>query len=94
MIVLTQKYGQLGNRLRLISHLIAAAEENQATLYCPAFSDYADLFPATAKDLWCRYPELPSPVDGQPAMIPKWRRRLSDRSVHKSSNWLLQLGLG
>ncbi|TWT82869.1 hypothetical protein CA13_43320 [Planctomycetes bacterium CA13] len=94
MIVLTQKYGQLGNRLSLMAHLIAAAEEYGATLLCPAFLDYADLFPATAKDVWCRYPELPGLPDGQEVTIPQWQRRLAYKLVHKPSKWLHRYGRG
>ena len=55
MIVVARRYGQLGNRLILFSHLIAAAEHYGVELRNPCFAEYANLFPATQSDLWCRY---------------------------------------
>lgn len=55
MIVIARKYGQLGNRLFLFAHLIAAARHYGVELRNPCFGDYAELFPSTRKDLWCRY---------------------------------------
>ncbi len=56
MIIITQKYGQLGNRLILFSHLIAFAIAHQVPLVNLAFDEYADLFNPTRQDLFCRYP--------------------------------------
>ncbi len=58
MIINGKKVGQLGNRLFLFAHLIAAAEEYGVPLVNPAFAEYAKLFPATSRDLWCRYPAV------------------------------------
>ena len=58
MIVIARSYGQLGNRLFLYAHMIAAAEHYGVPLANPCFSEYAHLFPATASDLWCRYPRV------------------------------------
>lgn len=55
MIVIARKYGQLGNRLFLFAHLIAAARHYGVELRNPCFGDYADLFPSTRHDRWCRY---------------------------------------
>ncbi|OYP36585.1 alpha-1,2-fucosyltransferase [Rhodopirellula sp. MGV] len=55
MLVIARRYGQLGNRLFLFAHLIAAAEHYGVELRNPCFSEYADLFPSTRQDLWCRY---------------------------------------
>lgn len=60
MIVLARNFGQLGNRLCLSAHLIAAAREYGVTLLNPSFAEYAQYFTATADDLWCRYPALES----------------------------------
>lgn len=56
MLIITRNYGQLGNRLLLSAHLIAAAREYGVTLANPSFAQYAALFPSTVNDLWCRYP--------------------------------------
>lgn len=55
MIVIARKYGQLGNRLFLFAHVIAAARHYGVELRNPCFAEYADLFPSTQTDLWCRY---------------------------------------
>jgi hypothetical protein len=57
MIVIARKYGQLGNRLFLFAHLIAAARHHGVPLRNPCFAEYADWFPSTRHDLWCRYDE-------------------------------------
>lgn len=57
MLVIARKYGQLGNRLILYSHLIAAARENQVSLSNACFAEYAEYFVGTCDDLWCRYPK-------------------------------------
>ena len=56
MIINALRYGQLGNRLLVYAHLIAAAREYGVTLLNPAMCEYAHLFPAIADDVWCRYP--------------------------------------
>ena len=56
MIVIARGYGQLGNRLFLYAHTIAAACEYNTQVANPCFAEYAHLFSATANDLWCRYP--------------------------------------
>ena len=55
MIINALRYGQLGNRLLVYAHLIAAAREYGVTLLNPAMCEYAHLFPAIADDVWCRY---------------------------------------
>ncbi|MEB3283553.1 MAG: alpha-1,2-fucosyltransferase [Lyngbya sp.] len=67
MIIITQKYGQLGNRLILFSHLIAFAIAQKVTLVNLAFDEYADLFQPTSQDLFCRYP--PDSSSGKPSPI-------------------------
>ncbi len=69
-IIIARSYGQLGNRLFLYAHFIAAAREHNVSLANPCFAEYAHLFPATENDLWCRYPAVES--DGNP---PSAKRR-------------------
>ncbi|QEF99350.1 hypothetical protein Mal15_34140 [Stieleria maiorica] len=54
-MILSRRYGQLGNRLVLYSHLIAAARHYRVEFRNPSFAEYADLFPSTRDDVWCRY---------------------------------------
>ncbi len=88
MIVITKSYGQLGNRLFLYAHLIAAARHYGVTLANPCFAEYAHLFPATENDLWCRYPAKAATSKPTP-----WRRRLLAKSVYLGSRVFSTLGL-
>ena len=56
MLVIADKFGQLGNRLELFSHFIAFALEHNHTLSNPSFCEYAKYFQATQKDPFCCYP--------------------------------------
>ncbi len=88
MIVITKSYGQLGNRLFLYAHLIAAARHYGVTLANPCFAEYAHLFPATEHDLWCRYPVQRAPTP------PSLRRRmLLAKAVYLGSRALSTVGL-
>jgi hypothetical protein len=65
MIVIAKKVGRLANRLLLFAHFIGAAAEHGFRLVNPAFERYAGYFPATSKDLFCRFPEAgPFPSGG------------------------------
>ncbi|WP_182868849.1 alpha-1,2-fucosyltransferase [Rhodopirellula sp. JC639] len=76
MMILSRRYGQLGNRLILYSNLIAAARHYRIELRNPSFAEYASLFPSTREDLWCRYDAhlKPSP-NHRPSRRPPSRRR-------------------
>lgn len=60
MIIITEKFGQLGNRLILFSHFVAFAMEYGLTVANLAFDEYAPLFQTTSSDLFCRYPHQKS----------------------------------
>lgn len=64
MIVIAEKYGQLGNRLFLFAHVVACALEHGLKVSNPAFDEYADFFESTRRDLFCRYPARPSLLKG------------------------------
>ncbi|HMG74726.1 MAG TPA: hypothetical protein VK582_14595 [Pyrinomonadaceae bacterium] len=66
MIVIADKPGQLGNMLLLFSHFIGRAIESGFTVSNPAFEDYAQCFPTTKRDLFCRFPSPASPVAASP----------------------------
>jgi Glycosyl transferase family 11 len=71
VIVIARKVGRLANRIKLFAHFIGAAVEHGLVVYNPAFVTYAQLFPATARDLLCRFPprrRLP-PVPGARASV-------------------------
>jgi hypothetical protein len=61
MIVISDKYGQLGNRLFVFAHFIGWGIEHSSVIANPAFDEYAQYFEGTADDPWCRYPPRPSP---------------------------------
>jgi hypothetical protein len=71
VIVIAQKYGQLGNRLFVFAHFIGCALEHGLTVSNPAFEEYADCFQVPRRDLFCRYPPRPSFFNGR-----KFRRWL------------------
>ncbi|MGB7346236.1 MAG: hypothetical protein WBD20_18605 [Pirellulaceae bacterium] len=74
-IVIARSYGQLGNRLFLYAHFIAAAREYGVTVSNPCFAEYANLFPATNDDLWCRYPCVNANLVDANLDVPSARRR-------------------
>lgn len=93
MIVIARKYGQLGNRLFLFAHLIAAARHYGVELRNPCFGDYAHLFPSTHHDLWCRY--IPDrPCETPPAIAPsRLSRDVLMSSLAASAKLLHGIGL-
>lgn len=89
MIIIARNYGQLGNRLFLYGHFIAAAEEYGIELANPSFAEYAHLFPATASNLWCRYPNLPTG-----SSTPRtWQRKMLSKSIYIATKALSLSGL-
>lgn len=66
MLIIADKPGQLGNRLFVFAHFLAAAMEHNFTFMNPAFDEYANYFPTTAQDLFCRYPLRRSFIRGRP----------------------------
>lgn len=91
MIVNAKSYGQLGNRLFLYAHMIAAARALNVSLANPCFAEYADLFPSTAGDLWCRYPAAPATnSDSHPTLS---QRKLLAKSVYLATKTLSTLRL-
>lgn len=57
MIVITSKYGELGNRLITFSNLIAFSANHRCSTMNLAFSEYAEYFVGTSRDIFCRYPD-------------------------------------
>lgn len=90
MIIIARNFGQLGNRLFLYGHFIAAAAEYGVKVANPCFAEYAHLFPATSHDLWCRYPV--EPVVGEPPSL-RSRKWLS-KAVYLAARGLSLTGLG
>ncbi len=88
MIVIARRYGQLGNRLWLYAHMIAAAEEYGVTVSNPCFAEYAPLFPSTKHDLWCRYPVVAS-TEKIPSNS---SRSLLAKSVYLAAKGMYKLG--
>ena len=86
MIIVANKSGQLANRLFLFGHLIAFALENRGTIVNPTLEEYADFFPATRRDLLCKYPPPVAPLPAGAAARRKafdlmvlWRNRIITR---------------
>ena len=80
MIVVAKRVGRLANGLVLFAHLIGAALEHGLTVVNPAFHRYAHHFPATARDLLCRFPPgraLPAPP-GSRALVYQGSRAVAE----------------
>ncbi|MFK8115425.1 MAG: hypothetical protein AB8B91_24725 [Rubripirellula sp.] len=91
MIIIAKNYGQLGNRLFLFAHLIAAAREYETKLSNPSFAEYAHLFPSTAGDLWCRYPNEGEAV-GKPERQDR-RRKFFSKVTYVATKSLAVMGV-
>ena len=89
MIIIARRYGQLGNRLTLASHLIAAAQEYGIGFAHPTFAEYANYFQGTAHDLWCRFPQRAK--SGR--SVPVWQRRLAENATRRMENTLWYIGM-
>lgn len=88
MIVVASKPGQLGNILFVYSNVIARAIESNLTVAGAALENYADLFPSTCNDLFCRFPAQRSRIRPTP-----WRRRLVYRLFHNMARVLYKVKL-
>ncbi len=63
MVIISDTFGQLGNRLFLFAHFIANAKEFDYRVCYPGFQEYAHYFTGTRNSLVCQYPAgEPSPV--------------------------------
>jgi hypothetical protein len=56
VVVIARRVGRLANRLLLYAHFIGAALEHGFVVVNPSLHPYARYFPATARDLLCRFP--------------------------------------
>ena len=56
MVIITNKPGQLANRLFIFSTFLANAIEYGYSIVNPAFDEFAKFFPEINQDLFCRYP--------------------------------------
>lgn len=86
MVIIKEKYGQLGNRLWQFAYLIAFGLENNITISYPGFDDYAKYFQFTKKNIFCSLPGIYSP-----ALIPDKVRSLIFESVPLLKRILLRL---
>ncbi|MBD2338953.1 alpha-1,2-fucosyltransferase [Calothrix sp. FACHB-156] len=85
MIIVSQKTGQLANRLFLFSHLIANSVKYKYTLFNPTFDDYSSFFEATDTNYFYGYP-----IHLQPTSIPGFY--LINRIFKKLIKEKLELG--
>ncbi len=96
MMIIARRYGQLGNRLLLFANLIAAARHYGVELRNPCFAEYADLFPSTRHDLWCRYVAHLNRLSSDTVVgqVPSLRRRsLLMNGIHASTNAMNAIGM-
>ena len=88
MIVLAKNFGQLGNRLLLSAHLLAAAREYGVSFRNPSFVEYAEYFPSISNDLWCRYPAQETSTQDMSEEPPAWQRKALYQAVRLSTSVL------
>ncbi|MEM6469205.1 MAG: alpha-1,2-fucosyltransferase [Planctomycetota bacterium] len=93
--IVARKYGQLANRLFLFANLIGAARHYGVELRNPCFAEYADLFPSTRHDLWCRYREhLKETREKTRRTAPSLRSRIAlMHAISSGSKWLGRAGI-
>lgn len=89
MMIITRKIGQLGNRLLLSAHLIAAAREYEVPLLNPALDEYAHYFSSTRGSLWCEFPATSEPR----LLASPWKRSLLYRGVYLAARTMSHLGM-
>ena len=63
MVIISDKFGQLGNSLFLFAHFIANAIEFDYKVCYPGFHTYAHYFMGTKNNFFCTYPAEPSYPD-------------------------------
>ncbi len=88
MFVLADKYGQLGNRLVLSAHLLAAALEHGHGFANLALEADASSFEAVRDDLLCRFPPMRSAIAPRP-----WLRWVVYRLVRRLTHLAAKLRL-
>lgn len=88
MLVVASKPGQLGNRLFQFASLVGGAREHGFRVANPAFDEYAELFEATRRDLFCRYPPRASRAPTGPRA-----RRLLYLLCYYAARLLVRLGV-
>jgi hypothetical protein len=81
ILVIARRYGGLGNRLLMSSHIMAASLVAGAEVINGTFSSYAGLFEGTKRDLLCRFPARSGALGEWPRLL----RRLVDRSLNIAS---------
>jgi len=88
LLISAEKYGRIGNRLYLASHLVAWSRKVGVELLNLGVHDYEDLFEGTYQDGLCRYPEpaMPLPMSkGFKALAFQSVERIAIRLLRQSS---------
>jgi hypothetical protein len=94
VIVIAKRVGRLANRMLLFAHFIGAAVEHGFTVANPAFGpNHARYFPATARDLLCRFPQRRLPVLPGSRVLAYGAARTADDILHALQRRGLDIGL-
>lgn len=72
VLVVAEKYGRLGNRIYLASHIMAFAQRGGFVVLLPALEEYVHFFRDSDQDLFCRFPAGRTPFLSR---IPFLRKR-------------------
>ena len=92
-MLLSKKTGQLGNRLTVYAHCLAAARARGYRFLNPAFCDYAPYFVGPQSTL-ASADRLPSPGAGQPSQRARDLAYAAGRTAYKSAKLLKYLTFG
>ena len=92
MIIIGQKYGQLGNRIFLFSHFIGNAIEHGYIVFDPAFDEYSQYFSGTSNDPLIWFPRMLGNEGGDGTFHPRSFKRMITLIFYemiKRSTWLM-----
>lgn len=84
MIIICDKYGQLGNRMILYAHFIANATEYDYKVFNPCFDDYARYFKSISNNIFITYPNFYANT-----ILPGFIKRMLRRSSYKICNKII-----
>jgi len=88
MMIITSKYGYLGNQLLTFANAIAIARKNNLTIMNFGFDEYADFFVGTDKDLFCRFPAQESLIQPRQLLRRSIAKAFFNRKIWAQRGWV------
>ena len=78
MIIICEKWGQLGNRMFIFAHFVANALEYNYKVFNPAFDEYAEFFQSWSNNIYISYPN----INRSFSIMPKNIRHVLRKSIY------------